>query len=100
MADVVREDRVEYPVESDNHVYYHCYVVYPFSAECEYIAEKSAFSVRVAYTPVHGQVPDGGVNSVYEGKGDEYCSVSGVSVDAPQTKRAIIEDGEYIFPKV
>lgn len=48
MADVVGEDCVEDPVESDYHVYYHGYVVNPSSMECEDVAEESVFSVWVA----------------------------------------------------
>ena len=64
MLQVVCEDGVKDPVESHNHIQDHGNIVYPCSAEGKDLAQEGIFGVRITQTPIHCQVPHGGVHGV------------------------------------
>lgn len=100
VLEVAGENGVEDPVETHDNVQDHGDVVDPYATEGEDFAQERVFGVCVAQTPVHCQVPDGDVDGVQKGKGDEGGLEAGLQTDSIHAQGGVVKHGEDVFAKV
>lgn len=100
MLEIVDENGVENPVESNHNIQDHCNVINPYATERQHFTEKFVLYIWVAQTPVHDQIPDGCIDSVQETESDERCLEASLSVNAVHAQSRVIEDTKDILSQI
>lgn len=100
MLNIAGENGVEDPVESNDHIHYHCHIVDPDSAERKHLSQKWVSGVCVTQTPVHYQVPHGCVDSVQECESNEGGLEPGLPFDTVHAESCIVQDTEDVLAQI
>ncbi|RAH41382.1 uncharacterized protein BO95DRAFT_272330 [Aspergillus brunneoviolaceus CBS 621.78] len=100
MLNVFAENRIEDPVEADHDIDDHPNIIHPRLPEGEHLAKHWVLRVRVSETPIHGEIPNGAVDSIQQRKRDERRLKARDLVDTVETQGTIVEDSEHVFAEV
>lgn len=74
MLNIVCVDGVEYPVEAEDGINYHGYVVDPDRFEGEVVPEEAVLGVGVEETPIHNQIPNTAIDCIDSSTKNKKCS--------------------------
>ncbi|KAH3663784.1 hypothetical protein OGAPHI_005187 [Ogataea philodendri] len=100
LLDLLFEERIEDPLEPENHVHHHGQVIIPFSFEYEMVSQQVVLTIELEQRPVHQNVPYGAVDRVDRCKRDQQRPVLLDRVDPVQTQRHVVQNRDSVLEHV